>query len=236
MTSLEVQKALRKVATKERAATNAWFFKTGPGQYGEGDVFIGVTVPEGRVIAKHYKDLPLQEIEHLLYSPIHEERLAALHILCLQYDKADSGTQKKLYSFYIKHRARVNNWDLVDTSASCIVGRHLYQNGEWESALKKFITSKSLWDRRIAIVCLHYFIKKDIYGPTLTVASMLLNDREDLMHKAVGWMLREVGRRDKNTLLGFLNTYAQTMPRTALRYAVEHFSADERNYYMAKKA
>jgi len=234
MTATNVQQALRNVATKERAVTNAWFFKTGPGQYGEGDIFIGVTVPEGRKIATQFKELPLKEIETLLHSAIHEERLAALHILVGQYEKGDTVARKKIYTFYIKHKARVNNWDLVDTSAATIVGGYLYENGEWEQVLKKLAVSKSLWDRRIAIVALHYFIKKDDHVPTLTIATMLLGDKEDLMHKAVGWMLREVGKRDKNTLLGFLKMHARTMPRTALRYAIEHFSPDERKFYMAK--
>lgn len=234
MKAVDVQKALRRVATKERATTNAWFFKTNPGQYGEGDVFIGVTVPEGRKVAQRYKELPLQDIELLLYSKTHEDRLCALHILVLQYKNGDIKIKEKIYAFYIRHRARINNWDLVDTSASSIVGRYLYENGEWEIVLKKLTVSKSLWDRRIAIVATHYFIKKDIHEPTLAIATMLLKDTEDLIHKAVGWMLREVGKRDKNTLLGFLTLYARTMPRTTLRYAIEHFSPDERRFYMKK--
>ena len=231
LTTKHVQKALREVATPERAATNAWFFKTGPGQYGEGDVFIGVSVPAGRVVAKQFKALPFSELETLLYSNVHEDRLCALHILVYRYKDADAKVQKHIYTFYIKHRARINNWDLVDTSAASIVGAYLFDKDR--APLYKLAHSKVLWDRRIAVVATHYFIGKNDFADTLALSEILMTDTHDLMHKAIGWMLREVGKRDRSVLQKFLTTHAHHMPRTMLRYAIEHFSPDERKWYMA---
>jgi 3-methyladenine DNA glycosylase AlkD len=236
MTAAGVQKALKRVATEARAKSNAWFFKTGPGQYGEGDVFIGVTVPESRKIAKQFSDLALLEIERLLYSNIHEERLVALHILTDQYVTAKPAARKRIYQFYLKHRARVNNWDLVDTSASAIVGGYLCEFGDWKKVLPKLAKAKSLWDRRIAIVSTFYFIKKRDYEPTLAIGKILLHDKHDLIQKAVGWMLREMGKMDEKPLYAFLETYAQRMPRTMLRYAIERFPESVRKSYLLRKS
>ena len=233
MTAKSVQQALRAIATPERAKSTATFFKSGKGQYGEGDVFIGVTVPQSRIIAKQFKDLAMSEIETLLYSRMHEDRLVALHILGLQCADANEKGRKQIYTFYIKHRVRVNNWDLVDTSASNIVGGYLHYKDR--VPLYKLSRSNNLWDRRIAIVATHFFILHNDFADTYAIAEILLHDRQDLIHKAVGWMLREAGKRNKLLLLAFLTTHAPAMPRTTLRYAIEHFSPEERHHYMNKK-
>ena len=235
-TAKEVQKTLQLYASKKRAETNAWFFKTGKGQYGEGDVFIGVSNPDGRKVALRYLTLPLSEVQLLLYSNIHEERFVALEILVAQYELCDKERNEKkkkaLVSFYLKHKKQINNWDLVDTSASYILGHFLYSKKR--DILYTLARSTSLWDRRISIIATHYFIRHGEYTETLALATLLLYDREDLMHKAVGWMLREVGKKDEKVLKKFLDTYASSMPRTMLRYAIERLSINDRARYMKK--
>jgi 3-methyladenine DNA glycosylase AlkD len=235
MIAAQVQKALRKIATKDRALSNAWFFKTGPGQYGEGDVFIGVTVPQSRSIAKAFLDLPLSEIEKLLYSKVHEDRFTALLILIECYAAGKQAIRKKIYIFYLLHHLQVNNWDLVDVSARDIVGAYVYSYRDWKKVLPRLAKSQVLWDRRIAIVATFYFIKKHDFDPTFAIAKLLLRDTHDLMHKAVGWMLREVGKVDEKALHAFLETHAHMMPRTMLRYAIERFSESVRKQYLLKK-
>ena len=225
---------LRKLATAEKAKASAWFFKTGPGQYGEGDQFIGVTVPEQRKIAKQFKDLPLLEVENLLRSPIHEERLVALVILVSQFQKADPKTQKEIYNFYLANTNYVNNWDLVDSSAGYIVGTYLLDKPR--DILYELAKSNNLWERRIAMVATFAFITNGDPKDALKVAKILLNDRHDLIQKTVGWMLREVGKRcGESHLTHFLDQHAAAMPRTALRYAIEHFPPEERQKYLKMK-
>lgn len=232
MTAATVKAALKLKATPERAKTSQWFFKTGPGQYGEGDIFWGITVPEQRKIAKEFKDLPLTEIKLLLASPIHEHRLTALHILVLQFTKADEKTKTKLYRFYLANRNRINNWDLVDASAPYIVGTYLLTHPTEKSKLKTWAKSKNLWERRIAVVATWMLIRNNEYSEILQLAEQLKNDKHDLMHKAVGWMLREMGKKSPGTLVKFLNEHADSLPRTTLRYAIEKMTSEQRRYYL----
>ncbi|MFZ2831529.1 MAG: DNA alkylation repair protein [Minisyncoccia bacterium] len=231
---LALKRDLRLVATKERAETNAWFFKTGKGEYGEGDVFLGVTVPQSRALAKKYSDLTFADLKKLLDSKIHEERLVALHILVAQYQKGDTATRQNVYDFYFENLARVNNWDLVDTSASYIVGAHLFGTLKTPTILTKLSVSPNLWERRVAIIATHYFIRQGDFSTTFDISKRLISDKEDLIHKAVGWMLREVGKRDLETLEHFLleKSRYQTMPRTMLRYAIERFPEEKRKKYL----
>lgn len=232
MTAKSIKKELHKYATKDRAETSAWFFKTGPGQYGEGDVFIGVRNPDARKVAMLFKDVPLVELISLLYSKIHEERFVALEILVAKYEKGDSKEQKRIASFYLKHKARINNWDLVDTSASYILGRYLFDKDR--KVLYKLAKSKSLWDRRIAIVATNYFIRHEDFKDIFKLTDLLLKDNEDLIHKALGWMLREVGKKDEKSLTSFLDIYKNKLPRTTLRYAIERLSGVQKQEYMKK--
>lgn len=208
------------------------FFKTGPGEYGEGDQFIGVTVPDVRSVMKKYCDCPLQEIKQLLKSEFHECRLAALLLLVHQYQKGTESTQKQIVDIYLKSTKYINNWDLVDTSAYHILGPWLFEHND-TSLLTTLADSKSLWEQRIAIIATLHFIRKDDFAPTLRIAEQLLHHPHDLMHKAVGWMLREVGNRDEVVLVQFLSKYYKTMPRTMLRYAIEKFDETRRKKYLA---
>lgn len=231
-TAAAVQNALKAKANKERAKTSQWFFKTGPGQYGAGDVFWGITVPEQRVIAKQFKDLPLAEIKVLLTSPVHEHRLTALLILDYKFAKADPVTQTKLYKFYLTQRKRVNNWDLVDSTAPAIVGEYLVAHPTEKRNLKIWAKSTNLWERRIAVVATYTLIKHGQYAEIIALAEQLKQDPEDLMHKAVGWMLREMGKKSPGTLVKFLDQHANTLPRTTLRYAIEKMTPEQRRYYL----
>lgn len=209
------------------------FFKTKKGEYGEGDVFICITVPVLRGVAKKYKNIALDEIVKLLCSSIHEERLVALYMLIWHYNKGDELAQKEIYELYLKYTLFVNNWDLVDSSAEFIVGDFL-ANKERDK-LFELATSESLWERRIAVVATFCYIKKGEHHTTFEIASLLLGDKEDLIHKAVGWMLREVGKRcGEDVLRGYLNQHSGVMARTTLRYAIEKFSPELRGYYLRK--
>lgn len=224
---------LRLLVNPDKAAFFPTFFKTGPGQYGEGDKFLGITVPDQRTVAKRYKTLPLADIETLLVSEWHEERLTALIIMVMQFKKADQTGQKQLYEFYLAHTHRINNWDLVDTSARDIVGGYIYAHPELLPVLDELAVSPLLWDRRIAIIATYYFLMQGEPDVTLKLSAVLLHDNEDLMHKAVGWMLREMGKRvDQALLIGFLDQHATQMPRTTLRYAIEHLSPETRQHYL----
>ena len=224
----QLKEDLKELSTNQRAKASAWFFKTGKGQYGEGDVFLGVTVPNQRKIAKKYKTLPLRDIQELLNSEIHEYRLTALFILFHQFPK----DKETIYHFYLKNTKRVNNWDLVDSSAHKIVGAYLFDKDR--SILYQLAKSKNLWEKRIAIISTAYFISKNQFIDTLKISQILLKDQHDLIHKAVGWMLREVGKRNQEVEEGFLNKHHKTMPRTMLRYAIEKFSKEKRTHYMKK--
>lgn len=233
MTANNVKKELQKIATRERATTSAWFFKTGKGAYGEGDEFIGVTVPEQRKIAQKFVSLSFTELKKLLDSKKHEHRLTALLILTLRFKKSEKKEQKDIVTFYLNNLSRINNWDLVDLSSHHILGAYYFHFGG-EKKLYTLARSKTMWERRIGIVATYAFIREGVYTPTLDIATVLLEDTEDLMHKAVGWMLREVGKRDKNVLLSFLQLHSADMPRTMLRYAIERFPEKERQVWLKK--
>ena len=232
-TAQDAQQRLRSLGSPEQAANIARFFKTGPGEYGEGDQFIGVKVPVIRKVAKEFKSLPLAEVESLLHSEIHEERLLALVILVSQFEKADIAIRKSIYDLYLANTGHINNWDLVDLSAPKIVGGHLETRSR--KPLYRLAKSASLWERRISIVATGWFIWRDDFADTLKIAEILLGDQEDLIHKAVGWMLREVGKRDEATLIEFLDKHCRVMPRTMLRYAVEKFPEKKRRGYLKGK-
>ena len=233
MSVSQIKKELRAVASPAKAEILSRFFKTGKGDYGEGDKFLGVVVPEQRAIAKRHRDLALAEIEQLLYSRYHEERLTALLILTYQFPSANEEAQKKIYDFYIKHSRQINNWDLVDVTAPNIVGAWLSDKDR--KVLFDFAKSDNLWQRRIAIISTFYFIRRGDYLDTIKLAKILLNDRHDLIHKAVGWMLREVGKNCGTKILtDFLDEHKSKMPRTMLRYAIEKLPPDWRAKYLKK--
>lgn len=206
------------------------FFKTGPGEYGEGDRFLGVKVPDLRALAKTHGGAPLSTVKGFLKSPIHEERLLALLILTRKFCRGSEGEKERVYGFYLKSTRYINNWDLVDLTARNIVGEFLLDRDK--TVLYALAKSESLWERRISVVATSAFIKRERYSHTLKIAGMLLNDDEDLIHKAVGWMLREVGKRDLPAEEGFLKRHYRKMPRTMLRYAIERFPESKRQRYL----
>jgi 3-methyladenine DNA glycosylase AlkD len=222
--------ALRVYSDRSHARVLQRFFKTGPGEYGEGDRFLGVRVPATRRVARKFRDLPLTDTLALLQSAIHEERLLALVILTQKYRIGTSGQQSEIYDAYLNHTQYINNWDLVDTSAEHIVGAYLINRSR--KALYELARSDCLWERRIAIMATFHFVKNDEFGDTLKIAEMFITDTEDLIHKAVGWMLREIGKRDQNVEELFLMKYYRHMPRTMLRYAIEKFPEDVRQQYL----
>ncbi|OGK47890.1 DNA alkylation repair protein [Candidatus Roizmanbacteria bacterium RIFCSPLOWO2_01_FULL_40_13] len=230
---IELRKDLHKLANPEKAKLLQRFFKTGKGEYGEGDIFLGIMVPQQRKIACKYKNLKLSEIQRLLQSKIHEERLTPLFILVEQYKKADYADKKKIFDFYLKNTKNINNWDLVDLSAPRIVGEYLFDKDK--TILYELVKSENFWERRIAVLATFYFINKNQFADALKVGELLLEDNHDLIHKATGWMLREIGKRDQKAEEGFLSKYCKIMPRTMLRYAIERFSESMRKYYLGKK-
>ncbi|MDO8558884.1 MAG: DNA alkylation repair protein [bacterium] len=229
---LELKKELRSMANPEKAKLLQGFFKTGRGEYGEGDIFLGVTVPELRKISGKYVGLNLTDVIKLLHSEIHEERLAALLVMI---DKFQAGEeQEKIYNLYLQNTEYINNWDLVDLSAHKIVGAHL--SDKPKSILIKLARSRNFWERRIAVIATFYFIKNNEFSEAVKIAEMLLSDGHDLIQKAVGWMLREVGKRDLKIEEKFLKEYCKKMPRTMLRYAIEKFPERKRKRYLKKGA
>lgn len=233
MTDIKTVRAeLRKMADAEYAKTAARFFKTGKGEYSEGDIFIGIRVPALRKAAQRFTDLPLDDIENLSLSEIHEERMMAMLLLVHAFKNAkkDTAAQKKIFDWYMRHTAGINNWDLVDLSAPEIPGAWLLDRDR--SILVKFAKDRDLWKRRIAIVATHAFIKKNDFGTTFEIAGILMNDTHDLIHKAVGWMLREAGKRDQSAEENFLCARYKSMPRTMLRYAIERFPETKRKRYL----
>jgi 3-methyladenine DNA glycosylase AlkD len=230
MTAKEVSKQLSLFADPGKAIFLQRFFKTGPGEYAEGDRFLGVTVPNQRKIARQFKVLPFPEALKLLKSKWHEERLTALFILVNQFEKGSLAEQKQIYDLYLKHTAHINNWDLVDSSAHQIVGGWLLERSR--KPLYKLARSKSLWERRISIIATYHFIKQEDFKDTLAISEILLKDDEDLIHKAVGWMLREVGNRDHPLEVSFLKRHSHEMPRTMLRYAIEKFPEKLRKEFL----
>ena len=227
-----------KHANPKRALGVARFFKTGPGEYGHGDQFLGLTVPMVRALVKQYNDLSLEDLSVLMKSKWHEERLGALIILSERAKRSDTIKQRKeIYRFYMRHVAGINNWDLVDVSVEYCVGRYLADLDPiaQQKILKKLIKSKNIWERRIAVVSTFYFSRKKISDIILWVAPQLLNDTHDLIHKATGWMLREFGKRcSEPALVKFLKEYHLKMPRTMLRYALERLEPETKAYFMKK--
>jgi len=234
MTLRGLRSEIYQLSDPRKAKILARFFKTRKGEYGEGDVFVGITVPTSRSLAKKYKDLPPTDLENLLKSKIHEERLIALLILVHNYEINVYNKREKIYKFYLKFIHYINNWDLVDLTAPRIVGAHLLTKPKTtrEKLLFRLVWSKSIWERRIAILATFEFIKNNQFGETLKIAELLLRDGHDLIHKAVGWMLREIGKRNQKIEEKFLSKHLQSMPRTTLRYAIERFENSKRLKYL----
>lgn len=234
MTAEFILQELFSVANQEKAGFLQGFFKTGKGQYAEGDIFLGIVVPQVRDIVKNNQGISFPEIQKLLDSEYHEARLAGLLFLVQQFKKAKKEEErKKIFDFYLKNARKANNWDLVDVTCKDVIGGYLLDKGD-RDILYKLAESDNLWEQRIAIVSTWMFIKHKDYTETLAISEKLLNHKHDLMHKAVGWMLREVGKKDKETLVDFLKIHYKNMPRTSLRYAIEHFSPEEREHFMRK--
>lgn len=230
MNYLQISSELKKLAPESSNASK--FFKTTPGSYAEHDIFIGVAVPKIRDFAKNLTKLPLPELKNLLSSKINEERLLSLIILVNQYDKANLKEKEEFFQFYLANMSQINNWNLVDSSAHLIIGRYLFDKNK--DLLITLANSKILWERRIAILATWHFIKNNQFEWTIKLSTILLNDKHDLMHKAVGWMLREMGKKDIDSLKDFLEKHIHKMPRTMLRYAIEKFSIEERKAYLNK--
>jgi 3-methyladenine DNA glycosylase AlkD len=232
LTLAALEQEMKNIADPEQAKNLSRFFKTGPGEYGEGDIFLGIKVPVQRQFARKYRHLPLRDIETLLGSEFHEHRLTALIMLGERFKSSGECEKKSIYEFYLRNTAKINNWDLVDLSAPNIVGKYLLENQRERAILYRLVKSGSVWDRRIAVLATFSFIKDGQFDDALKIASLLLEDRHDLIHKAVGWMLREVGKRDQGAEELFLQKHKKHMPRTALRYAIERFSAEKKRFYM----
>jgi len=223
---------LEKLKNPAKAKIAQRFFKTGKGEYGEGDIFLGITVPLQRAVAKKYRDLNLVDLQKLLSSKIHEQRLISLLILIYQYNKIGENKKKKIVDFYLKNTKNINNWDLVDLSCRDIIGHYFIDKDR--SLLYQLARSKNLWEKRIAIISTWWFIREKQLKDTLKIAEILLKDKHDLIHKAAGWMLREVGKKDQTVLEKFLNRYHKMMPRTMLRYAIEKLNKSKRENYLNK--
>ena len=232
-----LRRELGGLADTDKAVFLQRFFRTGKGEYAEGDVFRGITVPETRRIAKKFRGISLMDVGKMLESKIHEERLCGFLILVDRFRAGSDGEKGAIFDFYISHARRANNWDLVDLSADKICGEYLAErSGGDRELLYRFAASDNLWERRIAIVSTFAFIRRKQFGDTFSIAEKLLHDRHDLIHKACGWMLREAGKRDEKALEGFLRKHAAEMPRTMLRYAVERLPERKKKLYMGMKA
>ena len=221
---------LLQLANEQIAEHSQRFFKTGKGEYGEGDIFLGIRVPLLRKLVKKYRGISITEVRKLLHSKFHEERLLAVLMLVQLFKSGDESVQKQVYDLYLENTEYINNWDIVDISASNIVGAHLYEKDK--APLYDLVQSKNLWERRISIISTFYFIRQNEFDDTLKLAKILLNDKEDLIHKAVGWMLREVGKREIEFEEEFLQEHYKIMPRTMLRYAIEKFPETSRKMYL----
>ena len=226
----EIRKTLKGFEDQKHARELQRFFKTGRGEYGEGDIFLGTRVPVLRKIAKKYKSISLADIKKLLHSPIHEERFLSLVLLIQAYARSNERDKKKYYEFYLENTKYINNWDLVDTSSRQIIGEFLRDKSK--EPLYSLARSKSLWERRIAVIATFTYIAQNCFDESLKIAKMLLTDKEDLIHKAVGWMLREIGKRDLQTEEMFLEEHHHKMPRVMLRYAIEKFPEAKRKKYL----
>ncbi len=229
----QLKSELTALANPERARHSQRFFKTDKGEYAEGDIFLGLTNPQIHVLTKKYSSVDFPDLQELLNSKIHEERLLALLILVRKFQKAkkDSRLQYFIYNFYLKNTRNINNWDLVDLSAHKILGEYLLRNQD-QTILRHLAKSENLWERRISIISTMAFISERKFGETLAIAEILLNDEHDLIHKAVGWALREIGKKNQNVLETFLLQNYKKMPRTMLRYAIEKFPEDVRQKYL----
>ncbi len=228
----KIEKDLQGLSDPEKAKILSRFFKTGKGQYGEGDIFLGIPVPQSRAIAKRYIEADFKTIQKLLQSKIHEHRLVALLILVEKFKKADEKKRKAIVKFYLKNTKYVNNWDLVDLSADKILGEYLVEKDK--SLLKKSAKSTNVWERRISIISTFAFIKRNRFKETFEITKLLLKDRHDLIHKACGWMLREVGKRNQSAEEAFLKKHYKKMPRTMLGYAIERFDRNKKEFYMKR--
>lgn len=229
---ISLKKEIQEIANPQKAKILQKFFKTNKGEYGEGDIFLGIRAPLLRKIGKKYRDLPLTDLKKLIQSKFHEYRQIALFILVDQYQKAGDKKRKEIFDFYLNQVEYINNWDLVDLSASKIVGDFLLEKDK--KVLYQLARSRHLWSRRIAIVATYAFIENNQFTDTLKIATLFLNDQHDLIHKATGWMLREVGKRNQVQEEKFLQKYYQKMPRTMLRYSIEKFSPAKRKFYLKK--
>lgn len=232
---MEIENELNKLSDPKKAKILAGFFKTAKGEYGEGDVFIGVTVPNQRLVAKKYIDADLATIQKLLKSKIHEHRLTALLILTYQYPKASVFDRKRIIDFYLKNTKCINNWDLVDLSAPKLLGQYIFDNPDARKIIYKLVQSNNVWEKRIAVLSTFILIRNGEFEDTLKIAKNLLLDGHDLIHKAVGWMLREIGKRDQSVEEEFLKKHYKVMPRTMLRYAIERFDNTKKDFYMGRK-
>lgn len=232
-TAAKARARLAALADPEQATHALRFFKTGPGEYGEGDQFLGIRIPQLRNVAKEARGMTLPELAVLLRSPWHEERMLALFVLTHAFSIGDETQRTEVFDFYVAHLPWVNNWDLVDASAHLIVGPWL--EGRSRALLTNWAHSTVLWERRVAVVATLHFIRKGDFADILALAELLQDDPHDLMHKAVGWMLREVGKRDLASMESFLKKHAATMPRTMLRYAIEKLPEAARQNYLAAR-
>ncbi|PJJ59036.1 DNA alkylation repair protein [Hymenobacter chitinivorans] len=230
MTATALETTLTKLADPVRAGLLQRFFKTGPGEYGAGDQFLGLTLPQQRQVAREFRQLPLSEVEQLLASPWHELRQTALIIWTLQFQKAGPAGRQAIHEAYLRHRRRVNNWNLVDITCPLLIGTYLLDQDR--TLLRELAAEEHLWSQRMSIVSTLAFIRKNQFADTFNVAEQLLSHPHDLIHKATGWMLREVGKRNEDALEEFLADHARQMPRTMLRYALEKLPADRRRHYM----
>lgn len=228
----KIKQELKKLANPQKAKIYARFFKTGKGEYGEGDKFLGVAVPEQRKVAKKYSETGLADLRKLLESSVHEHRVTAVMVLVGRFHRASEKEREEIYRFYFKNLKHINNWDLVDGSAPKIVGEYLLDKKRRRKILYKLARSKNLWERRIAIMATLGFIKNGEFEDALKISRILLNDEHDLIHKAVGWMLREIGKKNQEKEEDFLKRHVREMPRTMLRYAIEKFDERKRKPYL----
>ncbi len=230
MTFREAFEELEKYADPEKAEHSKRFFKSRPGEYGEGDIFLGITVPNQRKVAKKFKRMPLHEVEKLLQSDMHECRLTASMLLVYRIEKAEQEIIDETAEFYLKNLKYINNWDIVDSSCRFILAKYLENRDR--DLLYELASSDDLWEKRIAMITCYYYIKQNDFKDALAIAEILVNDKHDLIHKAVGWMLREIGNQNQDTEISFLEKHCKNMPRTMLRYAIEKFNEPLRQYYL----
>ncbi len=235
MTAKNVLHRLKELSDPHKASLYLRFFKTGNGQYGQGDQFLGLTNPKIHSVVREYKQLPLNEVAQLIQNPFHEARVTAALILVDQYQKADENGKAEIFKLYCQSFKFINNWDIVDLSAYKITGDYIFNHPNLQTKINTWIKSKHLWTRRIGVMSTFTYIRKNQFDLTINICEQLLNDSHDLIHKATGWMLREVGKRDIDVLIDFLDKYATKMPRTMLRYAIEKLPELKRRYYLEKK-